>query len=244
MPNAKYRILSTKPLQQTLIGEAATHGIAISALAFIDVQPTLTPELTAQSFQHFINGSTLVFTSPNAVKIVSKAWHYSQMPEKKTISKVYCLQGATRKAVEEHLHHVTIAGTALNSKDLAELIVAQHNIPSVVFFCGRIRRNELPDILLEHNIAVEEFVVYDTVETPATLEEEYDGVLFLSSSSVKSFFSVNTLPKHTVCFAIGTTTAASLEEATNNRIIVSPEPAVDLLVQTAIFYFDNINCYE
>jgi len=244
MPNAKYRILSTKPLPQTLIGEAAAHGIAISAQAFIDVQPTLTPEATAQSMQHFIKGSTLVFTSPNAVKIVSKAWHYSQAPEKRGISKIYCLQGATRKAVEEHLHHVTIAGTTLNSKELAELIVAEHNIPSVVFFCGRIRRDELPDILQAHHIAVEEVVVYDTVPTPAQLQEEYDGVLFLSSSSVKSFFSVNTLPKHTVCFAIGTTTAASLEEVTNNRIVVSPEPSMDLLVQTAIFYFDNINCYE
>ncbi|WP_173003058.1 uroporphyrinogen-III synthase [Chitinophaga sp. SYP-B3965] len=244
MSNAKYRILSTKPLSQTLVQLAGAHDIAISAQAFIDVQPTLTPELTTQSMQHFIKGSTLVFTSPNAVKIVSRALHYNDTPEKKTISKVYCLQGATRKAVEEHLHHVTIAGTALNSKELAELIVAEHNIPSVVFFCGRIRRNELPDVLQEHNVAVEEIVVYDTVETPATLEEEYDGVLFLSSSSVKSFFSANTLPKHTVCFAIGTTTAASLEDITNNRIIVSPEPAVDLLVQTAIFYFDNINCYE
>lgn len=244
MPNVKYRILSTKPLQQTLIGEAATHGIAISAQAFIDVQPTLTPALTQQTIQHFIKGSTLVFTSPNAVKIVSKAWHYSQEPAKKGISKVYCLQGATRKAVEEHLHHVSIAGTAVNSKELAELILAEHNIPSIVFFCGNIRRNELPDILKEHQVAVEEFVVYDTVETPAVLEEEYDGVLFLSSSSVKSFFSANILPKHTVCFAIGTTTAATLEDVTSNRIIVSPEPSIDLLVQTAIFYFDNINCYE
>ncbi len=244
MPNAKYRILSTKPLPQTLIGEAAAHGIAISAQAFIDVQPTLTPETTAQSLQHFINGSTLVFTSPNAVKIVSKAWHHSQAHTKKGISKVYCLQGATRKAVEEHLHHVNIAGTALNSKELAELIVAEHNIPSVVFFCGRIRRDELPDILKEHQVAVEEIVVYDTVPTPAELNEEYDGILFLSSSTVRSFFSMNTPPKHTVCFAIGTTTEATLEEVTNNRIVVSPGPSMDLLVQTAIFYFDNINCYE
>ena len=244
MPNAKYRILSTKPLPQTLIGEAAAHGIAISAQAFIDVQPTLTPETTAQSLQHYINGSTLVFTSPNAVKIVSKAWHHSQAHTKKGISKVYCLQGATRKAVEEHLHHVNIAGTALNSKELAELIVAEHNIPSVVFFCGRIRRDELPDILKEHLVAVEEIVVYDTVPTPAELNEEYDGILFLSSSTVRSFFSMNTPPKHTVCFAIGTTTEATLEEVTNNRIVVSPGPSMDLLVQTAIFYFDNINCYE
>lgn len=244
MPNAKYRILSTKPLQQSLVGEAATHGIAISAQAFIDVQPALTPETTAQSLQHYLNGSTLVFTSPNAVKIVSKAWHHGQAHTKKGISKVYCLQGATRKAVEEHLQHVSIAGTALNSKELAELIVAEHNIPSVVFFCGRIRRDELPDILKEHQVAVEEFVVYDTVPTPAELNEEYDGILFLSSSTVKSFFSVNIPPKHTVCFAIGSTTAATLEEVTSNRIVVSPEPSMDLLVQTAIFYFDNINCYE
>jgi uroporphyrinogen-III synthase len=146
--------------------------------------------------------------------------------------------------LEKLIPSLFIAGTAANSKELAELIIAEGRTSSVVFFCGNIRRDELPDMLRSHNISVEEIIVYETVETPAILEEEYDGILFLSPSSVKSFFSNNTLPKHTICFAIGGTTGKALEDVTDNRIIESPVPSMNMLVQTAIFYFDNINCYE
>ena len=231
-----------------LTQHAAERGIEISEQTFIDILPVVTPAFRARSEQLFYSGGTLVFTSPNAVKIVSEnsRWNsgwYGDDSFRGDI-RVYCLKGATCKTLEEYIPSAFIAGTADYSKELAELIIAEQRTSSVVFFCGNIRRNELPDTLRSHNITVEEIVVYDTVETPEALKEEFDGILFLSSSSVKSFFSANTLPKHTVCFAIGTTTAASLEDVTNNRIVVSPRPTMDLLVQTAIFYFDNINCYE
>lgn len=236
-----------------LIEHAAARGIAISEQTFIDIVPVVTQELIQKCQELFSRGGTMVFTSPNAVRILSTyaswnmdlsdAYSYDEFL-KRGDSKVYCLNGATSKALEELIPGVLIAGTAANSKELAELIISEGKTSSVVFFCGNIRRNELPDMLRSHNITVEEVIVYETVETPAILEEEYDGILFLSPSSVKSFFLSNTLPKHTICFAIGGTTGKALADVTNNRIIESPKPHVDLLVQTAIFYFDNINCYE
>ena len=158
--------------------------------------------------------------------------------------RVYCLEGATRQAAEERMRNVVIEGTAVNSLELAKRIVRDGITDKVIFFIGNIRRPDLPDFLRENGISLEEMTVYNTVETPVELDEDYDGVLFFSPSSVRSFFTNNALPAVTVCFAIGGTTAAAVSALAQNRVITSPAPSVAKLVETAIFYFDNINCYE
>jgi len=247
MPSAKHSILSTKPLSREQVQHAATQGIVVSEQAFIEIRPALTEEGIRRCREIFRNGGvTIVFTSPNAVKIVA------EIPDKGAPSqqdntaeenhRIYCIQGATRDAVETLLPQARIAGTAAHSKALAKLMLEDKAVTSVVFFCGDIRRNELPDMLRSHQHKVEEIIVYKTLEMPVKLTATYDGILFYSPSSVRSFFSANTLPAHTTCFAIGHTTGAALQAATGNKVVISPEPAVDTLLQTVILYFDNINC--
>ncbi|WP_119079047.1 uroporphyrinogen-III synthase [Chitinophaga alhagiae] len=250
MFNAKYAILSTKALPPELKEEAAGHGIAVEDRMFIDVTAVTTEEIEHRIMSLSWKSGVLVFTSRHAVGAVSSVlpsflwehrlpFHGPQLAD----VRVYCLQGATRQAVEENMPGILIAGTAANGTELAQKIM-EDQVPAVTFLCGNIRRGELPDTLRAHNIAVEEMVVYNTTETPTVVEKEYDGILFSSPSGVRSFFSVNTPPRHTVCFAIGETTAAALRDVTDNRVITSHEPSADALLGTAIYYFDNINCYE
>ncbi|GEP96546.1 uroporphyrinogen-III synthase [Chitinophaga cymbidii] len=237
MSSDKHRILSTKPLSAELVQQAAAQGIVVSEKAFIEVRPALTAASGKRSREILQNGGVIVFTSPNAVRIVAEITENMD-------AVVYCIQGATREAVEQHFPNARIAGTAADSKALATLVLQNSTITFVVFFCGNIRRNELPDMLRSRNVDVEEILVYETLETPAQLTETYDGLLFFSPSSVSSFFSGNTLPAQTVCFAIGHTTAAALRKVTENKVVVSTEPSVDALLQTVILYFDNINSQE
>jgi uroporphyrinogen-III synthase len=168
---------------------------------------------------------------------------------------VYCLEGATQKTLKSHwvddnmmepAEHLLykLKGTASDATKLAEEIIAQNQTKQVVFFCGNKRRGELPTLLRQHGIEVEEVVVYETTEVPVLADNHYDGMLFFSPSGVSSFFTVNRLSQNTVCFSIGNTTSKALEDFTDNKIIVSPSPLLSELVQTAIFYFNNINCYE
>lgn len=288
MPSAKYSILSTKPLSREQVQHAATQGIVVSEQAFIEVKPVQDDTVRMRCREIRRDGDiTIVFTSPNAVKIVAEMLvengdhtsdaempvengdhisvaetpaengdHISdaEMPTEngdhtsvaetpaEKGNRIYCIQGATRDAVETLLPQARIAGTAAHSKALAELMLKDSAVTSVVFFCGDIRRNELPDMLRSHHRKVEEIIVYKTLEMPVKLTVTYNGILFYSPSSVKSFFSANTLPPHTTCFAIGHTTGAALQAATENKVVISPEPAVDTLLQTVILYFDNINC--
>lgn len=101
---------------------------------------------------------------------------------------------------------------------LADRII-EKGIKKVVFFCGNMRRDELPDKLRQHGVQVEEITVYTTEETPYLVEKQYDGILFYSPSAVRSFFSLNKLPVTTFCYAIGETTAAEIRKYCTNEIV-------------------------
>ncbi len=253
MSSIKYSILSTKLLSPELVEEAAQQGIAVTSQLFIDIQPAVTDEATDACANMLFHGGTMVFTSPNAVKALAdkEGGVYQYLMDSRfgfhtagpAACRIFCLQGATLAAVEAHMPYLLVAGTAANSTELAQKILAD-GVKAVTFFCGNIRRQELPDMLRANDVGVTEYVVYRTTETPAPLEETFNGILFLSPSSVRSFFSANKLPGHTVCFAIGETTAEALREATVNKVIVSSTPSMSALLATAIYYFNNINCYE
>jgi uroporphyrinogen-III synthase len=216
-------ILSTKEIPAPLLAAAAEQGLSITTEKFIHIEPVA-------ATYNIPGKSVVIFTSANAV---------NNVPSFDQTWQVYCLNGATLEAVQQRMSAV---GTASDATALAELIIRQGNITSVVFFCGNIRRDELPNLLQQHGITVQEIVVYKTTAIPAVATNDYDGIFFFSPSGVKSYFTLNTVPSHTVCFAIGNTTANTLKEYTTNKIITSPDvPSTAQMVQTAISYFNNIN---
>jgi len=216
-------ILSTKELPVLLLAAAEEQGVHITTEKFIQIEPVPVS-------YHIPAHSVVVFTSANAVNnvpVFDETWS------------IYCMSGATLEAVSLKMN---VEGVASNAVALAEEIIAKGDIRSVVFFCGNIRRDELPLLLQQNGISVQEIVVYKTTAIPAVTTGEYDGIFFFSPSGVKSYFTLNTIPAHTVCFAIGDTTANTLKEYTTNKIITSPDvPSAAQMVQTAISYFNNIN---
>ena len=98
----------------------------------------------------------------------------------------------------------------------------------------------MPNILKEAGIKVHEVVVYETIETPIVATVDFDAILFFSPSAVQSFFSVNQIKKTTVCFAIGRTTASSIADFTDNKIVVSESPGQEMILASVNFYFQNL----
>jgi len=246
MPIERPRILCTRPLSEHLLQEAATQGLDISVQAFTDIQPLVTKELWAIIEPLIFRNITVVFTSAHAVNTLER--HYFHQPDTYYVIgdnwQVYCLEAGTLQAVKEDLPNCPVKAAAANATDLAHAMLKEEDITDVYFFCGRQRREELPSILTQRGVRVHEIVLYENVPTPVITETDYDGIFFFSPSAVTSFFSVNRLPKTTVCFAIGATTAKTVEDFTDNKIIISTAPRAESMVQTAIFYFNNINCYE
>lgn len=232
MPDPELSILSTRLLAQSLIDKALAHGIRVDAVPFINISYTEAEILQPQIQPVLTQSATVVFTSSNAVKSVARFLNGTR-PD----WKIYCLSTATKDAVVEVFGQQPIVGTADDGTELAQLIVAAASVDNVVFFCGNLRRNIIPETLAQAGKNVQEILAYHTVATPQVIHQTYNGVVFFSPSAVDSFFSVNTIPKETICYAIGKTTADKIKKAApqnplQTSVTPSSEAITDLIINT------------
>lgn len=225
------RILSTAMLEQPLADKAAGNGIALDMAPFIKIKPIDTEAVSASIKDAYGVHATIVFTSANAVDII--AAHKTEQPH----WRIYCIGHTTAKKVNE-AYPGSIAGMGDDAAALADVII-KDGVEEVIFFCGDKRRDELPEKLRQNNVTVHEVIAYGTISTPLQVAEPYDGILFFSPSAVESFFGINTIPEHTVMFAIGNTTAAELRKYSDNKIVVGERPGKTALMEKVITHYQK-----
>lgn len=231
MPEQIIQVLSTRPLSPELIMSAAEKGISIDVIPFIRTEAV--EDLTLQQRIGVLGKQKLVavFTSTNAVEVVGE---WTKDVKEWTI---FCIGAATQQLVSRHFGEGTIADTAESALELAQKIVDRRGAGDIFFFCGDLRREELPTTLRDAGFRVNELVVYRTKVTPSIVGRHYRGVVFFSPSAVESFFSMNGLKPETVLFAIGRTTAATIKRFCSNPVVVSEQPDAAILIRQVIKYF-------
>ncbi|HVK97489.1 MAG TPA: uroporphyrinogen-III synthase [Flavisolibacter sp.] len=218
---AKHKVLSTKKLKSSLVELAREKGFEIIEKEFIQVKGLETER------QVLDENAVVVFTSANAVQ---------HAPIEEFKGKIFCISGATKKAVEARFPNSTIICTADDAAALADKIIDEE-VEEVIFFCGNKRRDVLLDNLQQAGIKVKEMVVYETAETPEKLDDDFDAVLFFSPSAVNSFFKVNQLKEAAVYFAIGDTTADAIKGFTTNNVLVSEAPTQEAVIELLITHY-------
>lgn len=176
----------------------------------------------------------LIFTSQNAVQAVLQHPNCDQLKTKN----VFCVGLKTKSLLEEN--GFTVLAYTGYAADLAEIIALVYGKESYTFFCGNLRRDELPNTLKENGILFNEIKVYETALMPQKIKLQHDGVLFFSPSAVESYLKLNTI-KHELCFCIGETTAEALvPKLRNNKIktrIIAAKPTMEQLIQDVIAYY-------
>jgi len=232
MQQNKIFILSTRPIGDPLINESKHQNIEIDILSFIETVPIRSIEVQQEIENALLKSSAVVFTSMNAVEAVA-----NELDGHQPDWRIYSMGNTTRQLVKKYFGEEAIAGTAESAAELAELIVEEDNSDDIFFFCGEQRRDELPDILRNNDIDVNEIVVYQTIQVKHKIEKTYHGILFFSPSAVQSFFSNNKISDQTILFAIGNTTATEIKKYTNNKIITGDEPGKENLVTEMIRYY-------
>ncbi len=236
MTDKSISILSTRPLDEALIAQAAQHNIAIDQETFIEIKKSISDTTFEQIKQLQSKNVTVVFTSMNAVDVLIASLNdKSKIPD----WKIYCMGGATFSLVKKYWPYDSIAGTAKNASELAKKVI-EDNQTEVVFFCGNKRREELPVLLRQQSVAVNELIIYETIETAIKIEKHYGAILFFSPSAVHSFFEKNKVKDNTIFFAIGETSAAAIKQFCNNKIIVSDFPSKDQMVEQAIKMMEEL----
>ncbi|MEO6456560.1 MAG: uroporphyrinogen-III synthase [Ginsengibacter sp.] len=230
MQKTKTQILSTGPLSSRLINEAKSHNIIIDEVSFIETKLTDDQKIGDAIKTYIQQNITAIFTSMNAVEAV--AAHLIQAPQ----WKIYCIGNSTKKLAGNHFGKKSIAGSATNAAELADIII-KDKVTHAVFFCGDQRRDELPEKLKQHGVTIDEVIVYNTIETPASVSKKYDGILFFSPSAVQSFFSINKVDEETQLFAIGSTTAKAIQQYNKNNVVISGSPGKENMVRQMLEYY-------
>lgn len=228
----KIQVLCTRPIPDDLVEEAASKGIVVDVLSFIDTEPIESVEVQQEIENALILSAIVVFTSMNAVEAVAE-FLFDEQPD----WKIYCMGNTTRQLVKKYFGERSIQSTAENAIDLAEKIIENEMPEEVLFFCGDQRRDELPQLLKQHDVEVNEIVVYHTIPVPHKLLKDYNAVLFFSPSAVESFFSANKAGEGTIYFAIGNTTASAIKIHATNRVFVADAPGKEALVKDMISFF-------
>jgi uroporphyrinogen-III synthase len=232
MPENKIQILCTRPVNDSLLREALQKNIIVDIVPFIETEPIQSVQVQQEIELAFIQATTVIFTSMNAVEAVA-AEAEGQDPN----WNIYCIGNTTRQLVIEYFGEEKIQGTASSAGELAELIVEEGSAGEVIFFCGDQRRNELPDMLRANDIEVTEIVVYHTITIPKKVKKQYNGILFFSPSAVDSFFKLNKTDKQAILFAIGNTTANAIKKYAENKIIISKTPDKEHMIKEVVNYF-------
>lgn len=225
-------ILSTRPIDRSLIGKAESRGISIEVRSFIETMPVQSTDLTQKIENALSKTATVVFTSMNAVDAVANHLN-GHTPQ----WNIYSIGTTTDQLIKKYFGEGLVTGTAYNAADLAALIVEDPSIDEIIFFCGNHRRNELPDMLRNNNIIVHETEVYKTLAVTHEIKQAFNGILFFSPSAVECFFSNNSINAQTILFAIGNTTAGTIKQFTGNKIIISDTPGKEDLAEQMIEYF-------
>jgi uroporphyrinogen-III synthase len=232
MQENKLNILSTRPLSNEIINEAAQQNASIDCISFIETKAIQNIGLEERLHNFYEENITAVFTSMNAVEAVKE-----YLPEKPKWN-IFSIGQTTKEVIADFFGEEHIIATANDASALADTII-EKKIKEVVFFCGDQRRDELPEKLKAKNIAVEEVVVYATIATFEKLSKRYDGILFFSPSAVESFFSLNEIDSNTILFAIGNTTAEAISQKVKNKIIIAERPGKEALVKEMLKYFST-----
>ena len=211
-------VLSTKKLLPNQRELLLNTGLGLVEIDFISIEPI--------DFEIQEIPENLIFTSKNAVKAIFDHERRQEMQQKK----IFCVGEKTADFLRKN--NFEVVATAHSGARLGAIIAEKHKASEFLFFCGRKRNDDLPEILKKNNVQLSEVQVYDTQLTPKQVERVFDGVLFFSPSGVESFCFKNAL-FDTPAFCIGHTTASEAKKYTDN-VIVASKPTVENVIVQAI----------
>lgn len=230
----KICILSTKKLDDAVF-KSLNGSIDIREQEFIAIEPILT-DTKRKEVESLLNTDEafIAFTSSSSVNTLSQLLH-KQIPFHETGFTIFGISGATQAAIKK-IFPEDVTVTADNAHDLAQKILS-YKAKRVLFFCGDKRRDELPDILEQQQVQVQEVVLYHTKEVPVKVNSDFDAVLFFSPSAVNSFFTANQVSARTVFFSIGKTTAETIKLVSDNPIVIAEQPSQAAMLAAVKKYY-------
>ncbi len=215
-PQKQTQVFSTKSLtdeQRYLFKDT----IVIDSFDFIKISFNRIPA-------HLLNSEieNVIITSQNAVESI-----ITNCPsEKLRFKNIYCVGRRTKKLIETKIGKVKHSENS--AKKLAEYLVEFIDGTDVTYFCSNIRLDELPKMLSENLITVNEVVAYETVSDSLEIDQNIEGIMFYSPSTVQSYLNKNQADK--IAYCIGESTAIEARKHFKD-VRVAKIPTVESVIE-------------
>jgi len=229
MPQRKSTVLVTRKLGGEQIALARNLGLELIIEPALDFEfPPYWDKVLAVVNEHRKAG--WVFTSRNAVHALEEMMQRGLQVMKDR--QVYAV-GQKTKAELEKLGIKAQSPLIQDGSHLADLIVNDKEVESVVYFRGNLSRREMSDKLEKAAVTVYEVEVYRTVKQKLNLPEKViDAAVFYSPSAVDAFADSGGFERDLpYLFAIGPTTAQHLRTFTDQGVEVADEPNTEVLLR-------------
>lgn len=164
----------------------------------------------------------VVITSKNAVEALLMNF----APQELLFENIYCVGRKTKRLVERKIGKVK--HTENNSKALAAYLVEYIEGTNLTYFCSDIRLDELPHILNENGIEVNEVIAYETKYDSLKINDAIKNVMFFSPSTVQSYKQEN--DDDIIAFCIGETTAKEARKHFDD-VRIAKIPTVESVIE-------------
>jgi|TARA_B110000444_G_scaffold43289_1_gene39175 uroporphyrinogen-III synthase len=212
----------TKLLSTKLLSSENHKKIRDSSIKFSDYNAIQIEKINFNINERIENA---IFTSKNSVEAI--------VNKKLKIKNCYCVGDKTKSLLLKNGQKVVKSEE--NSQKLADFIVKSLKNDVFVFFCGNMKRDELPKILTKNHVKFSLVEVYKTSLIYKKINEAFNGILFFSPSAVRSYCYYNKIEDE-ILFTIGQTTTNEAKTF-SNKIITSDINSIDQVVDNAIKYF-------
>ncbi len=209
------QLFATKKLTEDQL-QLFKEGLKVKSEDFIKVSPSrIAPSVVKTPLEN------VIITSQNAVE--SLLTNFS--PDQLRFKKIYCVGRKTKRLIENRIGKVT--HVARNAKKLADYLVEYMEGLDITYFCSNLRMDDLPTILSDHNIMVNEVEAYKTKHSPVKVSNSVKGVLFFSPSAIASYLLENRPDE--IAYCIGETTAKEARKHFS-KVEVAKIPTTESLI--------------
>ncbi len=218
----KTHVYSTKSLSESQV-KLFHNNIASENSDFIKIRfNRIAPKVIKEEIEH------VIITSKNGVEAILNSFTKEEL----NFKNIYCVGRRTKKFIEQRIGAVN--HSEKNAAKLAEFLLKEIKGQEVTYFCSDLRLDTLPTTLSESGIIVNEVEAYKTMYSPADINENVEGILFYSPSTVKSYIQKNATNK--IAFCIGESTAKEARKHFE-QVEIAKVPTVESVIELVNLHY-------
>ncbi len=219
----EFSMYSTKKLSEAQKKLLPT-SIAVKDSDFIKIRFNRIPPKVVK------NGlKNVIITSKNGVE----ALLHNFTSEELQFKNIYCVGRRTKRLIEQKIGKVK--HSEKNAKYLSAYLAQELAGQEVTYFCSNLRLDTLPSTLKANDIIVNEVEAYKTMYSPEKVDDNVNGVLFYSPSTVESYAQKNQADTK-IAFCIGESTATEAKKHFK-KVQIAKVPTVESVLELVSLHF-------